>query len=98
NLQGVLPYILRFISCGLLQLTKSALDRPTQIHRPHEPAVAIRVDGASLGNQRSLCKVVAWPAREDKNLERARLFSKQSAEPVHPVVVALDELVVQHDG
>src|SRR5215471_11470989 len=74
----------------------SSPERSPQIHGPDEPLVAICVGSASFWNHGALGKVVSRPAREHEDLEIAGLFRKQYAEPVHALVVALDELVVQH--
>jgi hypothetical protein len=50
------------------------------------------VDSAALRSRGILGKVVVRPTSEYENLEIAGLFGKQSAEPVHAVFVALNEL------
>ena len=77
--------------------TLTAPDRPPKVDRAYKSATAIGVDSTSLGNQGALGKVVARPTREYNDLEIAALLSKQHAKPVHAVVVALNELVVQYD-
>ena len=53
------------------------------------------MNGAPLGNQRARGKVVAGPARKYDDLEVVGLLGEQRAKPVHPAIVALNELIVQ---
>lgn len=42
-------------------------------------------------------QIVARPARENDDLKRVRLLAQNGSEPVHPGVIALNELIVQDE-
>jgi hypothetical protein len=52
---------------------------------------------APLGHKRSRGEVVARPTRQYNDLETVRFLGKQRPKPVHPAVVALNELVIEDD-
>ena len=51
-----------------------------------------------FGHRRAGGEVVVRPAREHNDLEAVGLLGKQCAEPVHPRIIALDELIVENDS
>jgi hypothetical protein len=70
----------------------SSLERTPEIQGAHEASIAICLDGASLGKQGALSKVVPRPTREHEDLETVEtvgLFDKQGAKPLHAVFIAL---------
>ena len=73
----------------------SPAKRPSQVDGSDKSTVAIRMSFASGRHKIARTKIVVWPTGEYEDLEIPGLFSKQRTKPIHAVVVALNELVVQ---
>ena len=73
----------------------SSAERTPEVNRPYEPTIRVRVNSAPLGHHRAGGEVVTRPAREHNDLKAVGFLRQQRAKPVHPAVVALNELVVQ---
>jgi hypothetical protein len=42
-------------------------------------------------------RMIGRPARKHDDLKRTRLFREKGSEPIHPIYVALNKLIVEHD-
>jgi hypothetical protein len=74
----------------------SALDGTRKIDSSNVTTARISVDCVPFRDNCTRFQIVAWPAGEHDDLKRTRLFGEKGAEPVHPGVVALDELIVKN--
>jgi hypothetical protein len=71
---------------------------PSEVDRSDEPALCLLKSDFSFGHHRIGGEVVAGPAREHNDLKAMSLLGEQCAEPIHPRIVALDELIVEDDS
>jgi hypothetical protein len=66
-----------------------------EINGSYEAPIGVLVNGLSFGHCRARFEVVARSTGEHDYLKGMRLFGKERAEPLHPEVVALNELIVE---
>ena len=76
----------------------SSAHGPSEVDRSYKPAICVPMNALPFGHRRAGGEVVVRPAREHNDLEAVGLLGKQCAEPVHPRIVALDELIVENDS
>src|SRR6478736_650034 len=77
--------------------TLSSRDGAIEIDGPYKAAIGVFVNDLSLGHGCAGCEVVPRSTGEHDYLKAMRLLGKQCAEPLHPEVIALDELIVEDD-
>ena len=75
----------------------SSAHGPSEVDRSYKPAICVPMNALPFGHRRAGGEVVVRPACEHNDLEAVGLLGKQCAEPVHPRIVALDELIVEND-
>lgn len=57
-------------------------------------AVGIPMNDLPFREDCTRFQIVAWPTGEHDDLKRMRLFDEKGAEPVHPILIALNELII----
>src|SRR3974390_3442743 len=83
--------------CGIVARNLSSREGPIEVDGSHKAAIGVFVNGLTFGHHRAWCEIVTWSTGEHDYLKAERLLGKQCAEPLHPEVVALDELIVEDD-
>ena len=58
--------------------------RTREVYRADDSAVGIPMNSFTFREACTRFQIVAWPAGEDDDLERTRLFDENGAEPVRP--------------
>ena len=76
----------------------ASLHRPAEVDGANETSLVIDKGWSGGGHHRCRCKIVVRAARKHNDLEAARLFREQRAKPVHAVLIALNQLVVEDDN
>jgi hypothetical protein len=74
-----------------------AKDGPLEVHGSYESAIRISMNSLPIRRQFTHLEVIDRPARNNDDLEGSGFLGKQFAEPTHPAVIALHQLVVQND-